>query len=116
MLVANLRIIHSLETEPDGIPAPRENSPEEEENGVGELSPTGTDDLEPGVSVWGIEFEFCGKLVGVGSDIPHGKKKTSSRLVRRAKLESSRLNHTTTDRIYRICMRQRWIVASTTNQ
>jgi hypothetical protein len=41
-----------------------EDSPKEEENTVGEFSPTSTDDLEPSVSVWGIEFEFGGELMG----------------------------------------------------
>ena len=38
--------------------------PEEEENEVSKFSPTSTNDLEPGISVWGIEFKFGGKLMG----------------------------------------------------
>jgi hypothetical protein len=43
---------------------PEGGSPEEHEHEVRNFSPTRTDDLEPGVSVWGIEFEFGGKLTG----------------------------------------------------
>ena len=37
--------------------------PEEHENEVSKFSPTGTNDLEPGIGVRGIELELGGKLV-----------------------------------------------------
>jgi len=40
------------------------NSPEEEENEVSKFSPTSTNDLEPGVSVRGVELKLGGKLMG----------------------------------------------------
>ena len=43
---------------------PNGGSPEEHEHEVRNFSPTRTDDLEPGVSVRGIELEFGGKLTG----------------------------------------------------
>src|ERR1700679_1090282 len=63
MFVANLVKIHQSETELDEVPILKD-SPEEEKNGVGDLSPTSTNDLKPSVSVGGVKFEFCRKLMG----------------------------------------------------
>ena len=38
--------------------------PEEHENEVSSFSPTGTNDLYPGIGVWGIELKLSGKLAG----------------------------------------------------
>jgi hypothetical protein len=103
MLVANLRKVHPLESNP--INFLKEDPPEEEENGVGDFPPTSTDDLDPRVSVRGIEFEFGRELMGsprVQVSFPTSWEKGKWRLPeRKAKLEPSRQSRTTTDRRFR---------------
>ena len=53
-----------LKVEFEEIPVSKRNSPEEEENEVGKFSPTSTNDLEPGVSVRGVELKLGRKLMG----------------------------------------------------
>ena len=77
---------------------------------MGEFPPPSTDDLEPSISVWGIEFEFGRELMGsprVRFSFPTSWERGKWRLPeRKAKLESSRQSHTTTDRKFRTCTPQ----------
>jgi len=61
---SNIHIKHPLKVELKEAPFPKKNSPEEEENEVSKFSPTNANDLEPGVSMWGIELKLGGELMG----------------------------------------------------
>ena len=55
---------HPLEIKLGGNPLLYRDVPEEHENEMSKFSPTSTNDLEPSVSVWGVEFKLGGKLKG----------------------------------------------------